>query len=306
MENAYKQELLQNNRVLSGLSLDYTIAFVLNLDTDDYTIAFYQKTNHAKAMDTISKFTDYVDGYAKKYVLPGFQEAMRQELNCTTIKQRFKEEDEYYFSFETIPNAAGLSYFQAHIVKEYEGNEHYAFLGFRSVDEIVKKERFYQNALQAANQSLKQQLDMITFALPGGVKISNDDETYSFKYVSEQFAHMLGYDTPEELMEASGGTIVGLAHPDDLEHGIADALEQYTRADHYEITYRMKCKDGSWKYIEDRGHKFRNAEGIVEHWNLILDKHDLMEKTIALESEKWQIRRNLISSRECLMICGLH
>lgn len=286
VENAYKQELLQNNRILSGLSLDYTIAFVLNLDTDDYTIAFYQKTNHAKEINSISKFTDYVAGYAKKYVLPELQEYMRQELNCATVKQRFKKEDEYYFSFETIPNAAGLSCFQAHIVKEYEGEEHYAFLGFRSVDEIVKKERFYQKALQEANQSLKQQLDMITFALPGGVKISNDDETYSFKYVSEQFANMLGYDTPEELMEASGGTIVGLAHPDDLEHGIAEALEQYTRADHYEITYRMKCRDGSWKYIEDRGHKFCNAEGIVEHWNLILDKHDLMEKTIALESEK--------------------
>ena len=286
VENAYKQELLEKNRVLSGLSLDYTIAFVLNLDTDDYSIAFYQKTNHAKAINNISKFTDYVKSYAEKFVLPELQETMKQELNCITIKQRFKKENEYYFSFETVPNAAGLSCFQAHIVKEYEGNEHYAFLGFRSVDEVVRKERFYQNALQAANQALKQQLDMITFALPGGVKISNDDETYSFKYVSEQFAHMLGYDTPEELMEASGGTIVGLAHPDDLEHGIAEALDQYSKADHYEITYRMKCKDGSWKYIEDRGHKFCNSKGIVEHWNLILDKNDLMEKTIALESEK--------------------
>lgn len=48
----------------------------------------------------------------------------------------------------------------------------------------------------------------------------------------------------------------------------------------------MKCKDGFWKYIEDRGHKFRNTEGVVEHWNLILDKNELVEKTIALESEK--------------------
>ena len=281
-----QEKQVENNRVLSGLSLDYTIAFVLNLDTDDYSIAFYQKTNHAKEINSISKFADYVEGYTQKFVLPEFREDMKQELSCAMIKHRFEKENEYYFSFETVPNAAGLSCFQAHIIKEYEGNEHYAFLGFRSVDEIVKKERFYQNALQTANMALKQQLDMITFALPGGVKISNDDETYSFKYVSEQFAHMLGYDTPEELMEASGGTIVGLAHPDDLEHGIAEALEQYSKADHYEITYRMKCKDGSWKYIEDRGHKFRNAEGIVEHWNLILDKHDLMEKTIALESEK--------------------
>lgn len=127
---------------------------------------------------------------------------------------------------------------------------------------------------------------MISFALPVGVKISNDDETYSFKYVSKQFASMLGYLTPEELMEASGGSIAGLAHPDDLETGIAEALEQYTKADHYEITYRVKCKDGSFKYIEDRGHKFINAKGVVEHWNLILDKNEPVEKTIALESEK--------------------
>lgn len=286
MELKRKQEAVEYNRVLSGLSLDYTIAFVLNLDTDDYKIIFCQETNHAQIRNDISKFSEYVDQYVKAFTLPEFQDAMRLELGCDRIRERFKTEHDYHFSFETIPNAAGLCSFQAHIVKEYDGNDHFAFLGFRSVDEIVKQERFYKQALQNANQALRRQLDMISFALPGGVKISNDDETYSFKYVSEQFAKMLGYDTPDELMEASGGTIVGLAHPDDLESGIAEALDQYTRADHYEITYRMKCKDGSWKYIEDRGHKFRNAEGVVEHWNLILDKNELMEKTIALESEK--------------------
>ena len=285
MEIDYKEEILESSRVLSGLSLDYTIAFILNLDTDEYKIIFTQETNHAKR-NNIIKFTDYVDRYARDFVLPELQEAMRRELNSEEIKKHFETENEYYFSFETVPNAAGLSCFQAHIVKEYDGEEHLAFLGFRSVDEIVKQDRFYKEKLREANHALKQQLDMITNALPGGVKISNDDDTYSFKYVSEQFANMLGYATTEELMEASGGSIVGLAHPDDVESGIAEALSQYERSDHYEITYRMKCKDGSWKYIEDRGHKFYTPQGTVEHWNLILDKHELMEKTIALESEK--------------------
>lgn len=285
-EIKYKEELMENNRVLAGLSLDYTIAFILNLDTDDYKIIFNQKTNHAKAKKNITKFATYVDGYAKSFALPHSQETMIRELSSIHIKKRFETEDEYHFSFETIPNAAGLSCFQAHIVKQYEGEKHFAFLGFRSVDEVVKQERFYKEALQKANQALQQQLDIITFALPGGVKISNDDENYSFKYVSEQFANMLGYETPEELMEASDGSILGLAHPDDVGVGLADALEQYSRSDHYATTYRVKCKDGSWKYIEDRGHKVRSADGIIEHWNLILDKNELMEKTIALESEK--------------------
>ena len=286
VEIAYKQELMKKNRILSGLSRDYTTAFVLNLDTDEYEFVFNQETNHAQKREEFRTFSSYVDAYASAFALPGFQDVMRRELDSNMIKKHFETEDEYHFSFETSPNAAGLSCFQAHIVKEYEEDSHYALLGFRSIDEIVQKERFYKDALQKANQALQHQLDMITSALPGGMKISNDDPEYSFKYVSEHFAQMLGYDTPEELMEASGGTIADLAHPDDLEQGIAQALEQYSKADHYEITYRMKCKNGSWKYIEDRGHKIRKPDGVIEHWNLILDKNELVEKTIALESEK--------------------
>ena len=280
------KELMIKNRILSGLSRDYTTAFVLNLDTDEYEFVFNQKTNHAQKHEELRAFSDYVDAYASTFALPEFRDVMRRELDRNEIKKHFETEDEYHFSFETSPNAAGLSCFQAHIVKEYEEGSHFAFLGFRSIDEIVQKERFYKDSLKKVNQELKNQLDMITSALPGGVKISNDDPEYSFKYVSEHFAQMLGYDTPEELMEASGGTIVDLAHPDDLEQGIAQALEQYSKADHYEITYRMRCKNGSWKYIEDRGHKIRKPDGVIEHWNLILDKNELVEKTIALESEK--------------------
>ena len=280
------RELMIKNRILSGLSRDYTTAFVLNLDTDEYEFVFNQETNHAQKHEEFRAFSDYVDAYASAFALPEFRAVMRRELDSNMIKKHFETEDEYHFSFETLPNAAGLSCFQAHIVKEYEEGSHFAFLGFRSIDEIVKKERFYKDALQKVNQALQHQLDMITSALPGGVKISNDDPEYSFKYVSEHFAQMLGYDTPEELMEASGGTIADLAHPDDLEQGIAEALEQYNKADHYEITYRMKCKNGSWKYIEDRGHKICKPDGVIEHWNLILDKNELVEKTIALESEK--------------------
>ena len=280
------RELMIKNRILSGLSRDYRTAFVLNLDTDEYEFVFNQETNHAQKHEEFRAFSDYVDAYASAFALPEFRDVMRRELDSNEIKKHFETEDEYHFSFETSPNAAGLSCFQAHIVKEYEEGSHFAFLGFRSIDEIVQKERFYKDALQKVNQALQHQLDMIMSALPGGVKISNDDPEYSFKYVSEHFAQMLGYDTPEELMEASGGTIAALAHPDDLEQGIAQALEQYSKADHYEITYRMKCKNGSWKYIEDRGHKIRKPDGVIEHWNLILDKNELVEKTIALESEK--------------------
>ena len=286
IETSYQQRLTESKLALSGLSTDYTIAFLVNVDTDDYEIVFYQNTNHAQVMVGITKFSDYVDRYIESVVLPDFKEGMKRALSSADMKKRFKTESDYYFSFETLPNAAGLSCFQGHIVKEYTENGHYALLGFRSVDEAIKQERYYKDALKKANDALQNQLNLMTNAIPGGVKISNDDPSYSFRYVSEQFATMLGYDTPDDLMEACGGTIVGLAHPDDLETGIADALDQYSRSNHYATTYRMRCKDGSYKYIEDRGQKVISPDGRVEHWNLILDKNDLVEKTIALEAEK--------------------
>ena len=281
-------ETADNNyiRVLAGLNIDYTAVFSLDLDTDLFDIFVNQQTNHAQDIQEPSSFRDYVDDYAEKYVIPEYQEAMRRELNSTTIRSRFETTNDYYFSFETTPNQIGQRCFQAHIVKQYQDDAHFAVLGFRCVDAVVENERRYQASLAKANRALQRQLDMITAAIPGGIKISNDDPTYSFRYVSEQFAAMLGYDSPDELMQASGGSIVGLAHPDDLETGLASALDQYTRSDHYATTYRVRCKDGSWKYIEDRGHKVVDANGTISHWNLILDKNELVEKTIALESEK--------------------
>ena len=132
--------------------------------------------------------------------------------------------------------------------------------------------------IEELTKKLQSQLELFTVSIPGGVKVSNDDPEYSFKYVSEQFANMLGYATPKELLDASGGNIIGLAHPDDVEVGLADALNQYTHSDHYATIYRIRCKDGTYKYIEDRGQKVIKEDGTIEHWNLMLDKNDFMHK----------------------------
>lgn len=273
-------------KIMSGLGRDYTAAFMINLDTDYFEVLINQKSNNAAKERKLFDWNDYLCNYADKYCVESSIEPMKEELCTKTVRERLKHEDEYHFTFETIPNDIGQKIFQAHVAKEYGPKGNYVVIGFRCVDQIVEKEREYQKSLDKAYKEARQQLEIITNAIPGGIKISNDDATYSFRYVSKQYVSMLGYDNVDEFMKACGGTIVGIAHPDDLESGIAEALKQYQTSDHYEITYRMRCKDGSYKYIEDHGHKVYTPEGKVEHWNLILDKNELVEKTIALESEK--------------------
>ena len=278
-----EQQRLQ--KLLSGLGNDYTIVLLINLDTDKFEIVLNQASNNIAHQEKTVDYTDYLDNYANTYVVPESCEDMKRVLRKDNLLEHFKEHNDLYFRFRSVPNSLGQTCFEAHAVRQYDKYEHFCVIGFRCVDRIVAKELAYQRELDKAYQLARKQLDVITASLPGGLKISYDDSTYSFKYVSKQYAAMLGY-TVEELMEASGGNIVGIAHPDDLETGISEALKQYEKNDHYAITYRMKCKDGSYKYIEDHGHKVINSDGVVEHWNLILDKDELVTKTIELESAR--------------------
>lgn len=281
--------LNRDNRVqklLSGLGNDYTAVYVINLDTDTFEIVINQQSNNVAREQKHNDFSTYLDNYANKYVLEDSRELMKKKLRFDYLKKHFETHEDLYFRFHAIPNSIGQTYFEAHAVRQYENDGHFVVIGFRCVDAIIKKEQKYQRKLDRANKKLRQQLDVISASIQGGIKISYDDDTYSFKYVSKQYAAMLGYDNVDEFMEASGGNIIGIAHPDDVKAGIAQALDQYSRSDNYAITYRMRCKDGSWKYIEDHGHKVINVDGEVEHWNLILDKNELVEKTIELEGAK--------------------
>ena len=64
-------------------------------------------------------------------------------------------------------------------------------------------------------QQQNRQLEVIMSSIAGGLKISNDDDTYSFAFVSREAAALFGY-TVEEFMEVTGGTAVGNVYPPDL------------------------------------------------------------------------------------------
>ena len=70
---------------------------------------------------------------------------------------------------------------------------------------------YVQERLTALEEEIKQQnrqLEVIMSSIAGGLKISNDDDTYSFAFVSKEAAALFGY-TVEEFMEVTGGTAVG-------------------------------------------------------------------------------------------------
>ncbi len=156
----------------------------------------------------------------------------------------------------------------------------------RQLDAMLKREREYQKQLSEAFENTQRQLDIFSESISGGMKISRRDPDFSMKYVSKQFASMLGYASPEALMQACGGSFVELVHPDEREQAKRDAEKYYAGVGNYSVALRLKCRDGGWKYVENHGRRVVSANGEIEYWNLMVDKHELVTKSIDLEAAR--------------------
>lgn len=140
----------------------------------------------------------------------------------------------------------------------------------------------------------KKQLDILTKFIPGGFMIQRADGSCSFKYISEGFANMFGY-TLEEFMEVSGGTMKGIADAGSEMEVISQLENNLKAGETYCLQYRVRCKNGYWKFVEDRGQKITNNDGENEYWCVLLDIDEakkLEEKERHLEAEKKLMEEN--------------
>ncbi|MFR9190356.1 MAG: PAS domain-containing protein, partial [Anaerotruncus massiliensis (ex Togo et al. 2019)] len=155
-------------------------------------------------------------------------------------------------------------------------------------------------ALEAQTVQQNRQMEVVMSSIAGGLKISRDDETYSFAFVSREAAALFGY-TVEEFMEASGGSAVGAVYPPDLAHALADCAEAFRDGGlSYSTRYRVRCKDGSLKWIIDSGKKARDAEGNWMVNSLYLDVTQAEE-----DSQRLREQTALLTSIYDTVPCGI-
>ena len=82
-------------------------------------------------------------------------------------------------------------------------------------------------------------------------------------FFSPRYYTMLGYENKELPMVLD--TWINLMHPEDRETIVPEVQKYAENAEPYEIEFRLKCKDGSWKWISGRGKSFELDENGVSH-----------------------------------------
>lgn len=221
-----------------------------------------------------------------------FEVVSEDKYRCMVVGKytiRTKENDQMVLevcqrcTFEIIENNGQLLVKHMHISNPY---------GEMQVDE------FFPNKIGAQSYDYLQRLlkekteviEMITNNINGGLKGSNDDDTFSFFYVNEGLPKILGY-TYDEFIEMSGGTAVGAVYPPDLPKALEDCQRCFAKGTTYSSEYRIRKKDGTLMWVLDSGMKSLNSDGIVKINSIITDITQLknIESELKLERERYRI-----------------
>lgn len=156
----------------------------------------------------------------------------------------------------------------SHPYQELQGTENFPFQVGSQTYKYMEAEL---NKAKEQIQQKQQQMEVVLHSVNGGVKSSNDDDTYSYAYISEELPGMFGY-TMEEFKKFTGNNAMGMVYPPDLPKALADCNECFKDGNPtYSTKYRVPCKDGSLKWVMDSGRKTKTPEGTTIINSIYLD-----------------------------------
>ena len=154
---------------------------------------------------------------------------------------------------------------------------------------------------QAESQLQKHQelLESIIKTIPNFLYIY-DTEAQQNIYANAAVTAMLGY-TPEELQELGTEAVSSLVHPEDMPKLIAGMQQLANSANPHatdEIDYRIKHKNGEWRWVHDRSTIFkRTPEGQIQQ--IIGSVLDISDAVVAATQRK-QAETSLKQQNEVL------
>ncbi len=224
-----------------------------------------------------SKYNLFLDEQLKSQgLMPFIESAFQGEVHHSPV---FK----YSFSSSKLgrPEKEQGHWLIAHIfpIRDQEGKVIYVVLNFIDVTEHYNLEEALKESKERLQLALKgSEMGLWDWNLETGGLIYN-----------ETWANMLGY----ELEEAYKLTWENLLHPDDRERALTELYDMTEgRTDEYDSEFRLKTKEGKWKWILDRGKVVeRSSKGKairVTGTHIDINERKKNEETLRENEEKYR------------------
>lgn len=153
MQRQLKQarEIEAQSEIIEGLGAEYYSVLLVDLDNDRVTPYREVGEDGRDIADYFRRcdfrWTKGVEGYAEELVSEKSRDELREKLSLDRLR---KGGENYSFTYEKL-TAHGIIYLQARVafVREKDGGAA-GVIGTRNVDDLIKREREQELALQAA------------------------------------------------------------------------------------------------------------------------------------------------------------
>lgn len=164
--------------------------------------------------------------------------------------------------------------------------------------EKAAEEKLSRTLLQV-NTDINLQLETILSGISGGFKISRDDDKFTYTYISESAAALFGYSV-EEFAAISNNSASDIVYPPDLDETLRTLKNDLRSGSVYSVKYRVKCKDGSIKWIVDSGKRVTGEDGNTFFYSFYNDVTELEERNMELRNSLTMINQMMRS-----LNCGI-
>lgn len=162
--------------------------------------------------------------------------------------------------------------------------------------EKAAEEKLSKKLIQV-NTDMNLRLETILGGISGGFKISHNDEKFTYSYVSESAASLFGY-TVEEFISVTNNSALNIVCPSDRAEVLEALQNDLGRGSVYSVKYRVKCRDGSIKWIVDSGKLVTSENGEKVFYSFYNDVTELEESNAELRNAFTMINQ-MVRSLKC-------
>lgn len=250
------REMEVQREIIEGIGSEYYSVLLVDPDTDEVTVYRAEEEDGRAIADFIQKqdncWSRVIREYAQELVSEASRQEFREKLSLKHIQEDGKD---YSFTYEKL-NGNGVIYLQARVsfVHEQDGSLA-AVVGTRNVDDLIKKERQQEMALQSAFDA---------------AETANRAKT--------DFLSNMSHDIRTPMNGIIGMTAIASAHIDDKER-VLDCLKKITHASKHllslinEVLDMSKIESGKIDLVDEEFNLSDLVDNLLTMTNAQIQEH---------------------------------
>lgn len=228
----------EQNNILSALTMDYTSLVLCDLKQDTVEVIKQDASCAEMNWHTYSESLNYFyDNVLMKDSCPNYMDLLSNESLMRTLKEQGSLE----WHFQIVPDENGISNLGARAVFLYEDLNHFKIImGFRPIDEIVKREKVLELQREIIEGLGKEYFSVLLLELDSGQIFSYHEVGENGKRIAD-FCRKYGNQWCELLPAYADEIVTDESRENFLDQLSLDAL--CSNQDDFSMTYEFKTGD---------------------------------------------------------------